>query len=89
MPDSDHVTNKIVHAPHSPLTNYYNREEDRTTWVGKMFDSTAADYDRIEAILGFGSGPWYRRQALLRAGLKPGMQVADIGVGTGLVASQE
>jgi demethylmenaquinone methyltransferase/2-methoxy-6-polyprenyl-1,4-benzoquinol methylase len=88
MPDSHQFKDKIVHAPHSPLTKYYNHEEDRTAWIGKMFNSTAADYNRIEAVLGFGSGPWYRRQALLRAGLKPGMQVADVGVGTGLVASQ-
>ncbi|HZP76813.1 MAG TPA: class I SAM-dependent methyltransferase [Pseudolabrys sp.] len=53
-----------------------------------MFDSTAPDYNLVEKILGFGTGPWYRRQALLRAGLKAGMRVVDVGVGTGLVATQ-
>jgi demethylmenaquinone methyltransferase/2-methoxy-6-polyprenyl-1,4-benzoquinol methylase len=53
-----------------------------------MFDSSAADYDRIETILGFGSGPWYRGQALRRAGLMPDMQIVDVGMGTGLVARQ-
>ena len=78
----------IVHAPHSPLTDYYADEEARRGWVGRMFDSTAADYDRIETLIGFGSGAGYRGQALLRAGLKPGMQVVDVGMGTGLVARQ-
>jgi demethylmenaquinone methyltransferase/2-methoxy-6-polyprenyl-1,4-benzoquinol methylase len=53
-----------------------------------MFDNTAADYDRMELILGFGSGPWYRGQALERAGLRPGMRIVDVGVGTGLVARE-
>ena len=38
--------------------------------------------------MAFGTGPWYRRQALRRAGLKPGMQVLDVGTGTGLTAVQ-
>lgn len=88
MLDSDPTGGDIVHAPHAPLIQYYKNEEERRGWVGKMFDSTAADYNRIETILGFGTGSWYRREALVRAGLKPGMKVADIGVGTGLVASQ-
>jgi len=38
--------------------------------------------------MAFGSGSWYRRRALQRAGLAPGMSVVDIGVGTGLVARE-
>ena len=53
-----------------------------------MFDGTAPDYDRVERMLAFGTGPWYRRQALRRAGLVPGMHVLDVGTGTGLVARE-
>lgn len=53
-----------------------------------MFDSTAEDYDRMERVLGIGTGQWYRGQALERAGLEAGMRVVDVGVGTGLVARE-
>lgn len=78
----------VVHAPHAPLTDYYQSEHERSGWIRKMFDDTAPDYDRIETLLGFGSGSWYRRQALLRAGLQAGMKTVDVGMGTGLVARQ-
>ena len=78
-----------VHAPHVPLTDYYQTEQDRQAYLRQIFDNTAADYDRIEAMLAFGTGPGYRRDALIRAGLKKGMKVLDVGVGTGLVAAQE
>jgi len=78
----------VVHAPHPPLTAYYASEEERRGFVRQMFDNTAADYDRIERLLALGSGPWYRGQALERAGLKPGMRIVDIGTGTGLVARE-
>ncbi len=77
-----------MQAPHPPLLDYYAREAERASWVRQLFDRTAGDYDRIERIMALGSGSWYRRRALGRAGLKKGMQVLDIGVGTGLMARQ-
>jgi demethylmenaquinone methyltransferase/2-methoxy-6-polyprenyl-1,4-benzoquinol methylase len=77
-----------VHAPHAPLTAYYANEQERAGFVRRMFDSTATDYDRMERVLGFGSGSWYRGQALERAGLRFGMRIVDVGVGTGLMARE-
>ncbi len=77
-----------VHAPHGVLSEYYDDAAAREAYVRQTFDDTAEDYDRIERLIGFGSGPWYRRQALLRAGLRPGLDVVDVGMGTGLVAKE-
>jgi demethylmenaquinone methyltransferase/2-methoxy-6-polyprenyl-1,4-benzoquinol methylase len=75
-------------APHPPLQEYYRSESDRGGWVRGLFDRTAGDYDRIEHAMAFGTGSWYRRRALQRAGLVPGMRVLDIGAGTGLTACE-
>ncbi|HYW56511.1 MAG TPA: class I SAM-dependent methyltransferase [Polaromonas sp.] len=75
-------------APHEPLTGYYANEEERQSYLRRIFDTTAPDYDKVEAMLAWGTGSRYRRQALERGGLKTGMRVLDVGVGTGLVAAQ-
>lgn len=78
----------------SPLTAppaegaWWTSEQERVALTRRLFDDTAGDYDRIEKLIGFGSGPWYRRQALLRAGLKAGMRVLDVAAGTGLVTRE-
>jgi len=74
--------------PHNPLPDYYSNEEEHQKFLRRIFDETAPDYERIEHVLAFGSGPGYRRQALLRGGLVAGMQVLDVGIGTGLVARE-
>jgi demethylmenaquinone methyltransferase/2-methoxy-6-polyprenyl-1,4-benzoquinol methylase len=75
-------------APHPPLKDYYAHEADRDGWVRRLFDQTAGDYDRVERAMAFGSGSWYRRRALARAGLRAGMRIVDVGVGTGLTARE-
>jgi demethylmenaquinone methyltransferase / 2-methoxy-6-polyprenyl-1,4-benzoquinol methylase len=74
--------------PHPVLPAYYDSHAQRTSFVRRLFDDTAPYYDRIDEIFSFGSGPWYRRQCLIKAGLKPGQRVADIAIGTGLVARE-
>ena len=81
-------TTPVVHAPHVPLTDYYQTEQDRQAYLRQIFDNTAVDYDRIESMLAWGTGSRYRRDALVRGGLEAGMKVLDVGVGTGLVAAQ-
>lgn len=73
-------------APHPPLHSYYDDEKERLAYLKSAFQETAPLYDRINSWMSFGTDRRYRRDALLRAGLAPGMKVADIGCGTGLVS---
>ncbi len=79
---------RVPQVPHSPLRAYYPCEEERREWVRSLFDRTAGDYERMERLMALGSGSWYRRRALQRAGLQAGMSVVDVGVGTGMVARE-
>jgi demethylmenaquinone methyltransferase/2-methoxy-6-polyprenyl-1,4-benzoquinol methylase len=74
--------------PLAVLPDYFQCEDERREFVRAIFDRTARDYDRVERLMSLGTGAWYRRQALLRAGLKPGMRVLDVATGTGLVARE-
>jgi demethylmenaquinone methyltransferase/2-methoxy-6-polyprenyl-1,4-benzoquinol methylase len=75
-------------APHPTLTPYYGSDENRAAYVRRLFDQSAGAYDHIEAMMAFGTGRWYRRQALERAGLAAGQRVLDVATGTGLVARE-
>ncbi len=86
-PETD-STNGDPLPPHAPLTAYYADEQERHRFLRRIFDETASDYDRIEKVLALGSGAWYRGRALRRARLKPGAEVLDVGIGTGLLARQ-
>jgi demethylmenaquinone methyltransferase / 2-methoxy-6-polyprenyl-1,4-benzoquinol methylase len=74
--------------PHDDLPAYYEASSAHRAFVQDIFDSTAVDYNRIEGLLAWGSGPSYRRDALRRAGLAAGDRVLDVGIGTGLVARE-
>lgn len=74
--------------PHPVLDTYYGDKAQRQHFVRGLFNRTAHHYDRINAIFALGSGSWYRAQCLRRAGLRPGMRVLDVAIGTGLVARE-
>jgi demethylmenaquinone methyltransferase/2-methoxy-6-polyprenyl-1,4-benzoquinol methylase len=73
-------------APHPVLKQYYESDRERQSFVTALFDGAARHYDRVCALMSLGSGQWYRREALRRAGLRPGMRLLDVATGTGLVA---
>jgi demethylmenaquinone methyltransferase/2-methoxy-6-polyprenyl-1,4-benzoquinol methylase len=74
--------------PLPPHNRDWHRAEDRQRVVNTLFDRAAEHYDRACDIMSFGTGQGYRRAALERAGLRAGMDVLDVGTGTGLVARE-
>ena len=80
------MANSNAPIPHLP--RYFGDEQERRRYLDGLFDAGARDYDFTERLLGLGSGPWYRRSALRRAGLAAGMGVLDVATGTGLVARE-
>lgn len=74
-------------ASHPTLREFYRSDGDRQRFVNELFDRSSPHYDSAEALLSFGSGAWYRREVLLRAGLEKGMRLLDVATGTGRVAS--
>ena len=85
-PPADRPEESAPHAPHPPLPRYYRRPDERPAFLRDLFDSAAGYYDRLCAVMSFGSGQWYRGWVLRRAGLRRGMRVLDVATGTGLVA---
>ena len=71
--------------PHSPLGAYYDADEKRSRYVVDLFNRTARHYNTIEALF-LNGGLLYRRYSLRRAGLRPGMKVLDVAIGTAAVA---
>jgi demethylmenaquinone methyltransferase/2-methoxy-6-polyprenyl-1,4-benzoquinol methylase len=72
--------------PHGELACHYGAARAREGYVRGLFDEAAPDYEWINAVMSLGSGAWYRRWSLVRAGLAPGARVLDVASGTGLVA---
>jgi demethylmenaquinone methyltransferase/2-methoxy-6-polyprenyl-1,4-benzoquinol methylase len=73
-------------APHPVLDKYYARDADRSRFVATLFDGAAPYYEWMGAIMSLGSEYYYRRLALTRGGVAPGMKVLDVATGTGLLA---
>ncbi|UCE89152.1 MAG: class I SAM-dependent methyltransferase [Pseudomonadota bacterium] len=80
---SNHPASRL--APHPTLQDYY-QDGSRRAFISDIFDKTAHHYDWIIRAMSLGSGDWYRKQALVRAGLAQGMDVLDVATGTGPVA---
>jgi demethylmenaquinone methyltransferase/2-methoxy-6-polyprenyl-1,4-benzoquinol methylase len=72
-------------APHSPLTSYYETDQKRSPYVVDLFNRTAKHYNTIEGLF-LNGGLLYRRLSLKYAGLRPGMKVLDVAIGTAAVA---
>jgi demethylmenaquinone methyltransferase/2-methoxy-6-polyprenyl-1,4-benzoquinol methylase len=73
-------------VPHPVLKAYYERESERRPFVTALFDDSAPYYDLAGTVMALGSGAFYRRWSLGRAGLRRGMRVLDVATGTGQVA---
>lgn len=73
--------------PHAKLGDYYADETGRRRLVSLCFDTSAEDYDRVNAMFSFGSGQLYRAWTLRRFGLRPGERLLDVGSGTGVLAA--
>jgi demethylmenaquinone methyltransferase/2-methoxy-6-polyprenyl-1,4-benzoquinol methylase len=71
--------------PHPTLKAYYAADPERSRYVLELFDETARHYNTVEKIFGNG-GLLYRRLSLQRAGLRPGMRVLDVAIGTAAVS---
>lgn len=67
---------------------YYTSRREKQQFLRAIFDRTARHYEGIARWGWFGTGAAYRRNALRRAGLMPGMRVIDVASGTGQVARE-
>lgn len=74
------------HQPHPPLSAHYQSLDKKQEFLRDVFDRSAPYYEGIASWGFFGTGGWYRRRALLRAGVNPGMRVLDVATGTGPTA---
>ena len=71
--------------PHRIIESRYVNKSGKRRFVRSLFDRGARHYDRIGSVGFFGSGHFYRKTALKRAGLKEGMKMLDVACGTGAV----
>lgn len=82
---------RVAHrAPIAPVVSRpkgLEARRDREDYTKKLFDNSAKGYDISSGATFLRSGRWYRRRMLLRAGLKAGSALLDVGSGTGLCAA--
>jgi len=71
--------------PHTPLREYYGTDQNRHRYVIDLFNRTAKHYNTIEGIF-LNGGLLYRRLSLQFNGLKRGMKVLDVAIGTAAVS---
>jgi demethylmenaquinone methyltransferase/2-methoxy-6-polyprenyl-1,4-benzoquinol methylase len=71
--------------PHAPLGRYYQADAKRHRYVIDLFNQTAQHYNTVEALF-LNGGLLYRRLSLQLAGLRRGMHVLDVAIGTAAVA---
>ncbi len=74
--------------PHPIIPEFYAERAQRAPFVRDLFNRTAPHYDAINQIFSLGSGARYRRECLLRSGLRPGARLIDVAIGTGLLAQE-
>ena len=72
--------------PHPVIPGYFENEDERRALLARLFDESAEFYDPINDRMSFGSGSRYRKQVLIKAGLRRRMSLLDVGCGTGVIA---
>jgi demethylmenaquinone methyltransferase / 2-methoxy-6-polyprenyl-1,4-benzoquinol methylase len=70
------------------VAGYYADPARSPSFVRDLFNRSARHYDRVNFLFSLGSGAWYRRRCLRRAGVRPGALLVDVAVGTGLLAQE-
>jgi demethylmenaquinone methyltransferase/2-methoxy-6-polyprenyl-1,4-benzoquinol methylase len=83
--DQEHLDAPRLRAS---IGSYYADPVRRLSFVRDLFNRTAQHYDSANRLFSLGSGAWYRRSCLRWAGLRPGLQVVDVAIGTGLLARE-
>ena len=63
--------------------NPYNSDQPKKEQVQRMFDSIAANYDKLNGTLSLGIDSYWRRDALKELRKYPHKQLLDIATGTG------
>jgi demethylmenaquinone methyltransferase / 2-methoxy-6-polyprenyl-1,4-benzoquinol methylase len=74
--------------PSTRAADYYADPAQRSLLARSLFNRTAHHYDTVNRLFSLGSGAWYRRRCLRRAGVRPAASIVDIAVGTGLLARE-